>query len=320
MSRIRMVPRACPVCGSEERRMVFNDVNRREGLDFRSAYWLCRRCKMIYLDPMPDWSEFRALYKEIFREFEMDKEQVSDVQQVEPFQGQPPLELRSPSRFRRLFPHPRLIPIQTSSNGKLSVLDVGCGTGSGLKPFYWSGWSVTGIDINPLALEICRKAMPKGRFIHQDFMEWTASNESFDVVRTDNCLEHIPEPKDTLAKIASLLRPDGHVYIFVPNGASILFRLFRRYHVSSWIPFHLNLFTPPAMKRLCGDVGLRIERLRTFQPHTWLKMSLQQLSMKRGFYKYSKTESFLPESAWKALAELICLSGQADELIVWAYR
>src|SRR3990167_4000917 len=162
--------------------------------------------------------------------------------------------------------------------------------------------------------------MPKGRFIHQDFMEWTASNESFDVVRTDNCLEHIPEPKDTLAKIASLLRPDGHVYIFVPNGASILFRLFRRYHVSSWIPFHLNLFTPPAMKRLCGDVGLRIERLRTFQPHTWLKMSLQQLSMKRGFYKYSKTESFLPESAWKALAELICLSGQADELIVWAYR
>ena len=274
---------------------------------------------MIYLDPVPDWGEFQALYEEIFREFEMGEEQVSDIRPVEPFQGQPPLELRSPRWFRRVFPHPRLIPIQACSNGKLSVLDVGCGTGSGLIPFYWSGWSVTGIDVNPLALEICTKAMTKGRFIHQDFMEWTASNESFDVVRTDNCLEHIPEPKDTLAKIVSLLRPDGHVYIFVPNGASILFRLFRRYHVSSWIPFHLNLFTPPAMKRLCGDVGLRIERLRTFQPHTWLKMSLQQLSMKRGFYGSSKTESFLPESAWKAVAALMNVFA-GDELIVWVVK
>lgn len=132
MSGIRMIPRVCPVCGSEERKLLFEDVNRREGLDFRSAYWLCGRCQMIYLHPMPDWGEFRAFYEKIFREFEMGEQQVPDVKRVEPFQGEPPLELRSPSRFRRVFPHPRLIPIQTSYNGKLSVLDLGCGTGSGL--------------------------------------------------------------------------------------------------------------------------------------------------------------------------------------------
>lgn len=320
MDGIRMVPRACPVCGSEERKMVFEDVNRREGLDFRSAYWRCKECKMIYLDPAPDWAQFRRLYEEIFHEFEMDSVELADVRPIEPLQGSPPPGFKSSHWLRQVFPHPRLTPIEMSSDRRLSVLDVGCGTGSGLKPFYWSGWSVTGIDINPLALEICRKAMPKGRFIHQDFMEWNAAGETFDVVRTDNCLEHIPDPKGSLTKIANLLKLDGRVYLFVPNGASLLFRLFRRYHVSSWIPFHLNLFTPGSIKRICRESNLEVRRLRTFQPHTWLQMSLEQLLERRGFYGEPGRKLALPNRVSKALSSVMSVLGGADELVLWAVK
>ena len=273
---------------------------------------------MIYLDPAPEWAQFRRLYEEIFHEFEMDSVQLADVRPIEPLQGSPPPGFKSSHWLRQVFPHPRLTPIEMSPDGRLSVLDIGCGTGSGLIPFYWSGWSVTGIDINSLALEICTKIMPNGRFIHEDFMDWNGTAATFDAVRIDNCLEHIPNPKAALEKIAYLLKPEGRVYIFVPSGSSYLFKVLGRYHVSSWIPFHLNLFTPPAVRRLCREVGLNIECLRTFQPHSWIQISLRQLVMRPGFYtQFSGGNSGLPGKAWRALGAVLSLLGGGDELVIW---
>ena len=48
----------------------------------------------------------------------------------------------------------------------------------------------------------------------------------FDVVRLSTVLEHLPNPRTTFDEIYRILRPDGLVYVKVPNTQNLVFRLF----------------------------------------------------------------------------------------------
>jgi SAM-dependent methyltransferase len=102
------------------------------------------------------------------------------------------------------------------------VLDLGCGHGS-------------------FQYEICRGrivamdvALPneaglrKGAvYIRADSAAIPISNHSVDVVVCHHTLEHFPNYKTTLNEIRRILRPDGWIWIAVPNGAAFDDHLYR---------------------------------------------------------------------------------------------
>ena len=85
---------------------------------------------------------------------------------------------------------------------------------------------------------------PGRRAVHETPPEWTAS---FDVVTSFFALEHIPEPRETVRRIAALLKDDGVFYAIVPdtfgNPADLI------------VIDHVNHFTGPSLYHLLRDAG-----------------------------------------------------------------
>ncbi len=86
--------------------------------------------------------------------------------------------------------------------------------------------------------------LPSRRAVHKTPPEWSAS---FDVVTSFFALEHIPEPRETVRRIAALLKDDGVFYAIVPdtfgNPADLV------------VIDHVNHFTGPSIHHLLRDAG-----------------------------------------------------------------
>lgn len=103
----------------------------------------------------------------------------------------------------------------------MAVLDVACGTGV-LFPYYLERGvaSVTGIDISPEMAKIAAGKYadePKIQVICGD-VEDTKFEGKFDRIVVYNAFPHFPDPRQLIAKLASLLKDGGRLTI--AHGAS----------------------------------------------------------------------------------------------------
>ena len=104
---------------------------------------------------------------------------------------------------------------KTTATSGLALLDVGCGNGWSSFCFAASGFRATGIDLNASAFECPSHEsldMVEGSMLHLDFPD-----ESFDVVVTYQCLEHVPDPREGLREMARVCRHGGVLCVVGPN-------------------------------------------------------------------------------------------------------
>jgi SAM-dependent methyltransferase len=85
---------------------------------------------------------------------------------------------------------------------------------------------------------------------------------TFDVVLCHHVLEHVAELSQTLSEIARVLKPDGRVYISVPDGRGLCDRIYRYVFNGG---DHVNQFTQ------LGIVSL-VERTIGIQLTHWVKL------------------------------------------------
>jgi 2-polyprenyl-3-methyl-5-hydroxy-6-metoxy-1,4-benzoquinol methylase len=98
----------------------------------------------------------------------------------------------------------------------LRMIDIGCGAGwlcESLLPF----GRVTGTDLSDEVLSRTAARVPQAEFVAGDFMALPFEPESFDVAVSLEVLSHVPDQPAFLAKIASLLKPDGVLMLATQN-------------------------------------------------------------------------------------------------------
>jgi tellurite resistance protein TerC len=103
-----------------------------------------------------------------------------------------------------------------------TVLDFGCGDGHQAAALAALGARVTGLDTSTKALEAARAAHPGLRFVE-------STDETFDVVVSQNAMEHFPQPEETLQRMLDRVGPGGSLLLtfgppwFAPYGAHMRF-------------------------------------------------------------------------------------------------
>lgn len=162
-----------------------------------------------------------------------------------------------------------LLPAQCSH-----ILEVGAGAGATLKwlKALYPKAETTAVEINPALLDELEQAVdvpiigPVDQVIPQ--------LETYDLILLLDVLEHLPDPAETLKKLAKLLSPEGRVIISVPNLAhfsvSLPLLLQRRfeYQQSGILDrTHLKFFVEDTAIKLLNDANLMVTHgLLSVQP------------------------------------------------------
>jgi SAM-dependent methyltransferase len=135
------------------------------------------------------------------------------------------------------------------------VLDFGCGEGSLFAALRKAGFSGAFYGVEPNA-KFGEFASAHGNAIVSNAIR---SREPVDLVTVNHVLEHLADPIGTLRQLGDLLKPEGRVYIDVPDA--------ERYtgivdlHIA-----HIFHFSERTLSRLVQQAGLVVVRVEKHRP------------------------------------------------------
>lgn len=133
------------------------------------------------------------------------------------------------------------------------VLDIGCGNGEMLDQYRMLGWNTSGVEPGSESAEIARK---KGHSVITGLVEQVGlPSESFDAVTMWDALEHIPNPTEVLREVFRILRPNGTVYIHVPNYGSCYGRHWKDRWFMFTAPLHYYHYSSTTIQELLQRNG-----------------------------------------------------------------
>jgi len=98
------------------------------------------------------------------------------------------------------------------------LLDVGAHAGRLMSLAQRDGWDVAGIELN--ARTAAQAAQSTGAAVHQGNIFTFETRAPFDAVTLIDVLEHIPDPRSALDRVARWIAPGGAIAVKVPNGAA----------------------------------------------------------------------------------------------------
>jgi SAM-dependent methyltransferase len=160
------------------------------------------------------------------------------------------------------------------------LLDVGSGRGEFLSLMRRRGWQVMGIEKDPGAATSSQNA--GNPTLIGDPLEVTFSENEFDLITFWHSLEHIPDLKGTVVRIAGKLQPGGVLAVAVPNPEG----LDARYYGRCWVPWdaprHLYHFRRQDMQTLWEPHGLRLTAMRSLPLDPFYAALLSEISWSSG--------------------------------------
>jgi 2-polyprenyl-3-methyl-5-hydroxy-6-metoxy-1,4-benzoquinol methylase len=155
-----------------------------------------------------------------------------------------------------------------------SVLDLGCGRARLGLEVERLGYTVAGIDNNPVACATARTRISE--VVELDFMKLDAvaaalNGRQFDWIMAADVLEHSAEPQTALRFYRRFLKPDGRLIVSLPNVAvwdnrfRLLFGRFDYRDSGVMDRTHLRFFTFRTARELIIEAGFTPLR-RTWEP------------------------------------------------------
>lgn len=256
----------CPVCQSNATTAEVERLSdRRKGLDGEWSLDVCGDCGSMFMDPMPSDSELNRYYEEYY-------EASAEDAVVETRLGSRAPALRRAYHWLSGDVDPRDF-VHIPAGGK--VLDYGSGGGTYLAYFHSRGIDIVGADVSETMLAACARAGLQVRRV-DSFDRAPFSDQEFDVVYLMQVFEHLRNPRASMRDLARILKPGGHLYLALPNGASFWRRVFGKNWVSGWFaPFHLVHYTAESLKRLGAEFALMPVESWSRTPESWFRINLK---------------------------------------------
>jgi 2-polyprenyl-3-methyl-5-hydroxy-6-metoxy-1,4-benzoquinol methylase len=224
-----MTSARCPICDTG------GVVHQGTHPDFPGAgIYYCPDCTHWFAHPEPDSESLAAYYRDIYNPKRLR------------YLGEEyciAMERRASAQLDFIVDHIISSDPSKSSLHGLKVLDLGCGIGALVAAFQRHGADATGYDSDSVAINMGRSRYNAN--IHLRTLENAiASQPLFDLVCLSHFVEHLPHLRHSLESILKLLRPNGYVFIEVPNCFG------EKFQAKVDTEAHLEFFTPASMIRL----------------------------------------------------------------------
>ena len=231
---------ACPVCCGTRLRHVL------DAPDYEShtgTYGIeeCLDCGVAFTSPRPIETELPQLYAE---RTTADFPRTGGLVQ-----------------YLRDFAIDRYVAGQLGSaeTGPFAALDYGCGDGALVRGLVRWGQrqhcaiNVTAVDFHEVAPAAL--AHGSGAIVYQSNSQWHKQPGSYDAIFLRHVLEHHPDPRRLLGELIATLRPNGRLFIEVPNRRSVWAKIFGRRYSGYYLPRHLIHFDASSLATLMRQAG-----------------------------------------------------------------
>ncbi len=269
-SFINLDKRSCIACGKSSFIKLWEDSNRRECIiPFKSTFFKCQNCGLVFLDKIPTLKQVDDFYTLIFKN---KRKKLNKENMIFNLFNKAVNKLFSYLESYTIRKH----YYKLAYNGRL--LDIGCGNGFKLRRYSNEGFEIYGVDLNFQEIEFAKKTILNAKFFNSTLEECNFPENYFDIIRIDNVLEHVKDPEEILNEILRIIKNDGKLIMYVPNGRSLLSLIFKKYHSNCWVPFHIFLFNKKSMKNLLQKTKWHLIDIFTIQPLSWLGLTLKQFS------------------------------------------
>lgn len=226
-------PVGCPLCGA----MAGTRLWQRHGFD-----WLrCPADRMVWVSPQLLPESVSAIYA---------------AGHAAKSTGLGTTDRPVPARYREI-----LARMTRLSGEPGRLLEVGAFDGLFLQAGIEAGWSVTGTEIDAAA---AADAAGRGIAMHIGPLATAPFGpDQFDAVALRDVIEHLPDPRFDLARLATWLRPGGALYVWTPNFDSLTRRIYGQHWGAVVFPWHFSYFTAATLSRMLEVTGYRVDSLAT---------------------------------------------------------
>lgn len=279
----------CPLCNSQRRTLLYDNLSDRLfGAPGKWSLHRCDDCGLGYLAPRPNRPTIGLAYANYITHSPAVKQKRSGIlghlrecirngylNRRYGYQLHPARNwgywamylLPAPIRWEQ-DQHARHLPPPRPHCGEL--LDIGCGNGEFLLNARAAGWTVVGLEPDEQAASIGQQHDLE---IHcATFDSADLPSGRFDVITSNQVIEHVHDPHAFVKKIHQWLKPGGTVWIGTPNLDSLIHAHFGINYGNLHPPQHLLMFTPSTLRTLFERNGFTSIEFR-----------------RRGFHDYSQS-------------------------------
>lgn len=186
----------CPGCGHDKNAPVVGIDRRLKRLSTVS----CENCGLLYTNPMPSDAELATYYAEYYRR---------DYQAADTAPKDKHLKKRHSEAAARVQQLEGLLP------DTARTLDFGCGSGEFVEAMLKLGHDAHGFEPGDTYGKHARSL--HGNRISISGWQEVGYRERFDLVTCFHVLEHLNNPVNAMRRIAQWSKPDGLVFIEVPD-------------------------------------------------------------------------------------------------------
>lgn len=231
----------CPICSSKNTTLVQDKIKG----NVSTLVLNCPSCDLDFLETWDDVEHVRSLYMGDNYIFTHNAETQSNIQlKYDEYQ----------IRYQRIKPF--------LSKNK-TVLEIGCGDGKFLNMIKNEVALVEGVELSPPQVE---KLRLEGFTCYDKMIHEMDPPKKYDIVCMYALLEHVPFVRDFLQTLKKYLKPNGDIFIEVPNRNNALvsgveIQSFKNFY---YRPIHLYYFNPNSLGKLLAQEGFSF-KLETTQ-------------------------------------------------------
>jgi SAM-dependent methyltransferase len=140
------------------------------------------------------------------------------------------------------------------------LLEIGCAYGYFLDEARKRGWEVRGVEPSEHAAGEARSRFGLD-VAGEPFTELAAEPGSLDAIVLWDVIEHLPNPRETLAQAFVWLRPGGILGLSTGDIGSLTARLHGPHWSLMTPPWHQFYFSRKTLRRMLGDVGFDVTKI-----------------------------------------------------------